>query len=372
MLFLLFLQLKYMDTSLDYFIMLQVGENGLSSSGSDTPPSCSDPPPSCSDLRAMEQSPVSVPLATTQHNRQQRDNISIHSSNSQLSSDGGDFQWQTSEPLILSSQDRCETKIETAPQIESDLDSLVDNRNSGAADFIPSAEVSDVASDGQISQPVFDAVDVHMNSTDNILTKIKQELNVESWNEQCDSYAPGDTFGNYPSQQEPAWDFGGSHNFPTIASDSPQQQAQHHQAKISHPQLTTVGDTVTVSLGTATSSPVLNWTWCGLCKQGTRNLKRHMKVCQMSPAMLSEAKFPCSKCSRLFRTRSYLIDHERSFHSSVPSYECCHCRRFFKYRMQLKRHKANCSGSVVNDAPSQPCTRPAVPSSDLCLKLFWQ
>ena len=360
-----------MDTSLDYFITLQVGENGLSASGSDTPPSRSDPPPSCSDPRAMEQSPVSVPLVRTlrtQHNQQQCDNVSVHSS--QLSSDGGDFQWQTNEPLMLSSQDgSCETKTKTAPQIESDLDSLIDSKNSGAPDFIPSAEVSDAASDGHISQPVFDTVDVHMNATDNILTKIKQELNVESWNEQCDSYEPGNTFGNYTSQQEPTWDFGGPHNFPTIAADSPQQPAQHHQAKISLPQLNTVGDTVTVSLGTATSTPILNWTWCGLCKQGTRNLKKHMKVCQMSPAMLSEAKFPCSKCSRLFRTRSYLIDHERSFHSSVPSYECCHCRRFFKYRMQLKRHKANCNGSVANDTLSPPCSHPAVTSSDLCLKL---
>ena len=332
-------------------IIFQVESSGLSASDSDTPPSDSDTPP-------QEQiAVISLPLVRTLHHRHRPNAIPLHTGHNQLSSDGGDFQWHTNEPLLLANRDENpETKAETRAQIESNLESSMPCKNLSATNLIASVDVSDNTSDGQSTQPSFDAVDVDMNSSEISLTKIKQELNNDSWNEQsgCDGYAPGDSFRNYTMPQG-AWDFSSSHTLLKVTDSS---QVQNHFDKIALAMtMNPVDDPSSMLVGsvTATSTPQQNWTWCRLCKRGTRNLEKHMAVCQMSPDVAGQAKFSCSKCQRLFKTRSYLIDHERSFHSNVPSYECCQCRRMFKYRMQLKRHKVHCV-VLPNDALPPPCS----------------
>ncbi|KAI0208326.1 hypothetical protein LSAT2_007003 [Lamellibrachia satsuma] len=199
---------------------LHVESNGLSASDSDTPPSDSDTPP-------QEQiAVISLPLVRTLHQRHRPDAIPLHTGHNQLSSDGGDFQWHTSEPLLLASRDENpETKAGTRAQIESDLESSMPCKKLSATNLIPSVDVSDNTSDGQSTQPSFDAVNVDMNSSEISLTKIKQELNNDSWNEQsgCDGYAPGDTFRNYTMPQG-AWDFSSSHTLLKVTDSSQQVQ----------------------------------------------------------------------------------------------------------------------------------------------------
>ena len=281
----------------------------------------------------------------------------MYTSRNQAPSGDNDFEWHINDPLLLANT--TETEAAVRGHVKIDSESLMTDEHINAEKSLSAVDDSNVASDIPPTQTAFNANDEDMNSSEVCVTKIKQEPDADSWNDRLSydgMYSFGDAFGDsnaaLTTQKTRAWGSGRSHD-------------QNHAEPTQYAKITPrtdyqfqVGDgsSMSVDLPAESSVPKHHWTWCRLCKRGTSNLERHMTVCQMNPDFAGQAKFGCSKCSRLFKARSYLIDHERSFHSNAPSYECRKCRRFFKYRMQLKRHKEHCVG--IPNGPLLP--RPAL------------
>ena len=280
-------------------------------------------------------------LVRTLHHRP--DTASVYTGRNQVPSGDNDFEWHINDPLLLANADETETRV----HVKSDSESLMTDENINAENSIGAVDESNVASHVPPTQTPFDANNEDLDSNEVCVTKIKQEPDADRWNDRTSydgMYTFGDTFRDsntaLATPQDGTSAQGSSHDLkhadPTqYANITPRTNYQYHVGDVS---------SMSVDIDTEATVPKHHWTWCRLCKRGTSNLERHMTVCQMNPDFADQAKFGCSKCSRLFKARSYLVDHERSFHSNAPSYECHRCRRFFKYRMQLKRHKEHCVG----------------------------
>ena len=276
-----------------------------------------------------------LPVVRTLHHKP--DTASVYTGRNQAPSGDNDFEWHINDPLLLANADETETRV----HVKTDSESLMTGGDINAETSINTVDESNIASDLPPTQTPFDANNEDMDSSEVCVTKIKQEPNADRWNDRT-SYDGMYTFGdsNATIATHGTWDQGSSHDLKhadpsQYTNTTPRTNYQYHVGDVS---------SMSVDIDTEATVPKHHWTWCRLCKRGTSNLERHMTVCQMNPDFADQAKFGCSKCSRLFKARSYLVDHERSFHSNAPSYECHRCRRFFKYRMQLKRHKEHCVG----------------------------
>ena len=286
---------------------------------------------------------MTPPLVRTLHHRP--DTVSVYTGRDQAPSGDNDFEWHINDPLLLGNAD--ESEAATTVHVKTDSESLMNDECVNTENSIGAVDDSNVASHVPPTQTLSDANNEDMDSSEVCVTKIKQEPDVDRWNDRTSydgMYTFGDTFGDsntaLATPQDGTSAQGSSHDLKhadpsQYTNTTPRTNYQYHVGDVS---------SMSVDIDTEATVPKHHWTWCRLCKRGTSNLERHMTVCQMNPDFAGQAKFGCSKCSRLFKARSYLVDHERSFHSNAPSYECHRCRRFFKYRMQLKRHKEHCVG----------------------------
>ena len=86
-----------------------------------------------------------------------------------------------------------------------------------------------------------------------------------------------------------------------------------------------------------------NWN-CQACgKTFSRNdkLKRHIIVNHTNQG--DPKKFPCSKCTKVFKSKESKFVHEKK-HQDFFSYYCDVCTKGFNEKCYLKRHKVNKHG----------------------------